>query len=244
MLKQELVQGHTLCGWGLRVPQRAKPIRQVRGQAGRAISCWSAEQIEEARPQPGQLEGVLVLLRKVRRCVPENHVWVELPACLNPTTAAVYAAYLAEQGYEEAAGCMGQVSALLAQQQRAELEKQREREERRQAEERLAEQRRVRALERRQAQRAKQKARRPCLAAKVPPDVILIDSDYYAAEPGESQDACDAALERLLKRVKAEYPNATVIDQPEYLWQTCLAMRSWEESVGYPPGEWYEDSWK
>jgi hypothetical protein len=38
------------------------------------------------------------------------------------------------------------------------------------------------------------------------PDVILIDSDYYQAQGDESQDDCDAALERLLARVKATWP--------------------------------------
>ena len=113
MLEQEMVQAHTLRGWGLRVPQGKKPARLVPEQTGRVTSWWSAAQIEDAGRQPGVLEEVVPMLRQVRRRVPERHIWVELPTRLNPITAEVYAAYLAEQGYEDAAGCMRQVSALL-----------------------------------------------------------------------------------------------------------------------------------
>ena len=76
------------------------------------------------------------------------------------------------------------------------------------------------------------------------PDVILIDSGYYEAQGDETEEDCDSALERLLERVKDEYPDATIICEPESLWQTYLAMRPWGEAVRQVPDDWYEESWE
>jgi hypothetical protein len=77
------------------------------------------------------------------------------------------------------------------------------------------------------------------------PDVILIDADYFAPQDGESQEACDAALARLLERVRARWPHAAVICEPESQWQMYLAMRpgAWEEVVKAVPEAWCQDSW-
>jgi hypothetical protein len=77
------------------------------------------------------------------------------------------------------------------------------------------------------------------------PDVILIDADNFVPEDDETQEACDAALARLLDRVRARWPLAAIICESEAQWQTSLAMRAgaWEEVTKPVPESWYQDSW-